>query len=150
MDTEPKWGGDISVWLQQLLLLLLSQHDSDTLQKHEIRFNVLLYLPYCNRECEIFLRLNSVGLQSFRFGPEIAYVASCVLDVLKGVRNKTLVGGAKKGKYNTFIQEIIKIARVICMIDTPSEPKRQVVLASMFILLPLISITIAIWDLSLN
>ncbi|CAH3113056.1 unnamed protein product [Pocillopora meandrina] len=35
--------------------------------------------------------------QSFRFGPEIAYVASCVLDVLKGVRNKTLVGGAKKG-----------------------------------------------------
>ncbi|XP_020615014.1 F-box DNA helicase 1-like isoform X2 [Orbicella faveolata] len=35
--------------------------------------------------------------QSFRFGPEIAYVASCVLDVLKGVRNKTLVGGAKRG-----------------------------------------------------
>ncbi|XP_022801523.1 F-box DNA helicase 1-like [Stylophora pistillata] len=35
--------------------------------------------------------------QSFRFGPEIAYVASCVLDVLKGVRNKTLVGGANKG-----------------------------------------------------
>ena len=105
---------------------------------------------HCNRTCEIFLHLNSVGLQSFRFGPEIAYVASCVLDVLKGVRNKTLVGGAKKGKYNTFIQEIIKIARVICMIDTPSEPKRQVVLASMFILLPLISITIAIWDLSLN
>ena len=84
--------------------------------------------------------MNSVGLQSFRFGPEIAYVASCVLDVLKGVRNKTLVGGAKKGKYNTFIQEIIKIARVICMIDTPSEPKRQVVLARMFILFPLISI----------
>ena len=144
MDTERKWGGDISARLQQLLLflllLLLSQHDSDTLQKHEIRFNVLLYLPYCNRECEIFLHLNSVGLQSFRFGPEIAYVASCVLDVLKGVRNKTLVGGAKKGKYNTFIQEIIKIARVICMIDTPSEPKRQVVFARMFILLPPISI----------
>ena len=138
MDTERKWGGDISVWLQQLLLL--SQHDSDTLQKHEICFNVRLYLPYCNRECEIFLRLNSVGLQSFRFGPEIAYVASCVLDVLKGVRNKTLVGGAKKGKYNTFILEIIKISRVICMIDTPSEPKRQVVHARMFILLPLISI----------
>jgi len=35
--------------------------------------------------------------QSFRFGPEIAYVASCVLDVLKGIRDKTLVGGAKKG-----------------------------------------------------
>ena len=120
--------------------MLLSQHDSDTLQKHEICFNVRLYLPYCNRGCEIFLRLNSVGLQSFRFGPEIAYVASCVLDVLKGVRNKTLVGGAKKGKYNTFILEIIKISRVICMIDTPSEPKRQVVHARMFILLPLISI----------
>ena len=39
----------------------------------------------------------STGLQSFRFGPEIAYVACCVLDVLKGIRNKTLVGGAKKG-----------------------------------------------------
>ncbi|KAL9960100.1 hypothetical protein ACROYT_G033506 [Oculina patagonica] len=35
--------------------------------------------------------------QSFRFGPEIAYVASCVLDVLKGIRNKTLVGGSKRG-----------------------------------------------------
>jgi len=34
-------------------------------------------------------------------------VASCVLDVLKGVRNKTLVGGAKRGEYSctelTFI-----------------------------------------------
>ena len=55
----------------------------------------------CNRACEIFLHLCSVGLQSFRFGPEIAYVASCVLDVLKDVRNKTLVGGAKKGRYHT-------------------------------------------------
>ncbi|XP_068713837.1 F-box DNA helicase 1-like [Montipora foliosa] len=35
--------------------------------------------------------------QSFRFGPEIAHVASCVLDVLKGIRDKTLVGGARKG-----------------------------------------------------
>ena len=47
----------------------------------------------------ISMFLHSVGLKSFRFGPEIAYVASCVLDVLKGVRNKTLVGGAKKGRY---------------------------------------------------
>ena len=39
-------------------------------------------------------------LKSFRFGPEIAYVASCVLDVLKGIRNKTLVGGAKRGEYS--------------------------------------------------
>ena len=43
-----------------------------------------------------------VGLKSFRFGPEIAYVACCVLDVLKGVRNKTLVGGAKKGECSTM------------------------------------------------
>ena len=42
--------------------------------------------------------INFIGSKSFRFGPEIAYVASCVLDVLKGVRNKTLVGGARKGK----------------------------------------------------
>ena len=41
-------------------------------------------------------------LKSFRFGPEIAYVASCVLDVLKGIRNKTLVGGAKRGEYSLY------------------------------------------------
>ncbi|CAH1265284.1 Hypp3153 [Branchiostoma lanceolatum] len=35
--------------------------------------------------------------QSFRFGPEIAYVAACLLDVLKGVRKKTLVGSSKTG-----------------------------------------------------
>ena len=40
-----------------------------------------------------------ICFKSFRFGPEIAYVASCVLDVLKGIRNKTIVGGAKKGIY---------------------------------------------------
>ena len=39
-----------------------------------------------------------ICFKSFRFGPEIAYVASCMLDVLKGVRNKTIVGGAKKGR----------------------------------------------------
>ncbi|NWU97153.1 FBH1 helicase, partial [Upupa epops] len=31
--------------------------------------------------------------QSFRFGPEIAYVGATILDVCKGVRNKMLVGG---------------------------------------------------------
>ncbi|NXH09541.1 FBH1 helicase, partial [Bucco capensis] len=31
--------------------------------------------------------------QSFRFGPEIAYVGATILDVCKRVRNKTLVGG---------------------------------------------------------
>ncbi|NWT06676.1 FBH1 helicase, partial [Mionectes macconnelli] len=31
--------------------------------------------------------------QSFRFGPEIAYVGATILDVCKGIRNKTLVGG---------------------------------------------------------
>ncbi|KAI8511686.1 F-box DNA helicase 1 [Branchiostoma belcheri] len=35
--------------------------------------------------------------QSFRFGPEIAYVAACLLDVLKGVKTKTLVGSSKTG-----------------------------------------------------
>ncbi|NXO02419.1 FBH1 helicase, partial [Rhinopomastus cyanomelas] len=31
--------------------------------------------------------------QSFRFGPEIAYVGATILDVCKGIRSKTLVGG---------------------------------------------------------
>ncbi|NWX37521.1 FBH1 helicase, partial [Notiomystis cincta] len=31
--------------------------------------------------------------QSFRFGPEIAFVGSTILDVCKGLRNKNLVGG---------------------------------------------------------
>ncbi|KAM4784167.1 F-box DNA helicase 1 isoform 1-T1 [Cyanocitta cristata] len=35
--------------------------------------------------------------QSFRFGPEIAYVGATILDVCKGIRNKTLVGGNQKG-----------------------------------------------------
>uniref|UniRef100_A0A8C9FWE2 F-box DNA helicase 1 n=1 Tax=Pavo cristatus TaxID=9049 RepID=A0A8C9FWE2_PAVCR len=35
--------------------------------------------------------------QSFRFGPEIAYVGATILDVCKGIRNKTLVGGNQEG-----------------------------------------------------
>lgn len=36
--------------------------------------------------------------QSFRFGPEIAYVANCCLEVLKGEDKKTIVGGKKIDK----------------------------------------------------
>ncbi|XP_054668996.1 F-box DNA helicase 1 isoform X2 [Grus americana] len=35
--------------------------------------------------------------QSFRFGPEIAYIGATILDVCKKIRNKTLVGGSQKG-----------------------------------------------------
>ncbi|KFQ70529.1 F-box only protein 18, partial [Phaethon lepturus] len=35
--------------------------------------------------------------QSFRFGPEIAYVGATILDVCKRIRNKTLVGGNQEG-----------------------------------------------------
>ncbi|KAJ6666330.1 hypothetical protein lerEdw1_000602 [Lerista edwardsae] len=35
--------------------------------------------------------------QSFRFGPEIAYVGATILDVCKKVRNKPLVGGNQEG-----------------------------------------------------
>eukprot|EP00731_Ephydatia_muelleri_P038860 Em0948g2a len=34
-----------------------------------------------------------------RFGPEIAYVASCLLDVLKRVRRSTIVGGLQPGEW---------------------------------------------------
>ncbi|EMP39437.1 F-box only protein 18, partial [Chelonia mydas] len=36
--------------------------------------------------------------QSFRFGPEIAYVGSTILDVCKKIRNKMLVGGNQEVK----------------------------------------------------
>lgn len=35
--------------------------------------------------------------QSFRFGPEIGFVASCALEVLKSVTDKTIVGSAEPG-----------------------------------------------------
>ena len=35
------------------------------------------------------------GLQSFRFGPEIGFVASCALEFFKNVKKRTLVGNAK-------------------------------------------------------
>uniref|UniRef100_A0A8C8R6G3 F-box DNA helicase 1 n=1 Tax=Pelusios castaneus TaxID=367368 RepID=A0A8C8R6G3_9SAUR len=35
--------------------------------------------------------------QSFRFGPEIAYIGATILDVCKKIRNKTLVGGNQEG-----------------------------------------------------
>ncbi|XP_074396449.1 F-box DNA helicase 1 isoform X4 [Zonotrichia albicollis] len=35
--------------------------------------------------------------QSFRFGPEIAYVGATILDVCKGIRSKTLLGGRQRG-----------------------------------------------------
>lgn len=38
------------------------------------------------------------GLKSFRFGPEIALVASCLLNKLKGEQTKTLVGVANAGQ----------------------------------------------------
>ena len=41
--------------------------------------------------------LVSASGQSFRFGPEIAYVAALVLDVLKHERRQTLVGGSQPG-----------------------------------------------------
>ncbi|XP_050181410.1 F-box DNA helicase 1 isoform X2 [Myiozetetes cayanensis] len=35
--------------------------------------------------------------QSFRFGPEIAYVGATILDVCKGIRTRTLLGGTQQG-----------------------------------------------------
>ncbi|XP_064512702.1 F-box DNA helicase 1 isoform X4 [Pseudopipra pipra] len=46
--------------------------------------------------------------QSFRFGPEIAYVGATILDVCKGIRNKTLVGGNQKANLvinDSFLQK---------------------------------------------
>ena len=44
--------------------------------------------------------------QSFRFGPEIAYVSALLLRTLKGVRQQTLVGSTEEGWYT--IQGLIQ------------------------------------------
>ncbi|XP_072858554.2 F-box DNA helicase 1 isoform X2 [Pogona vitticeps] len=49
--------------------------------------------------------------QSFRFGPEIAYVGATILDVCKKVRNKTLVGSNQEGDV-TGVGVTGKVARL--------------------------------------
>ncbi|XP_064489501.1 F-box DNA helicase 1-like [Ornithodoros turicata] len=50
--------------------------------------------------------------KSFRFGPEIGYVASCVLESLKGVHDKTIVGCTREGKTDgSRVGQICIIAR---------------------------------------
>ncbi|XP_065830337.1 F-box DNA helicase 1-like isoform X3 [Oscarella lobularis] len=51
--------------------------------------------------------------QSFRFGPEIAYVAACLLDDLKGVRNRLIVGTMNdSGVLGDTVGQIAVIARL--------------------------------------
>ncbi|XP_023804079.1 F-box DNA helicase 1-like [Cyanistes caeruleus] len=47
--------------------------------------------------------------QSFRFGPEIAYVGSTILDLCKGIRGKTLLGGTQKGEMRLGMRENSRI-----------------------------------------
>ncbi|KGL75878.1 F-box only protein 18, partial [Tinamus guttatus] len=47
--------------------------------------------------------------QSFRFGPEIAYVGATILDVCKRIRNKTLVGGNQEGDVRGSVEGKIAI-----------------------------------------
>uniref|UniRef100_A0A147BDJ4 Putative 3'-5' dna helicase n=1 Tax=Ixodes ricinus TaxID=34613 RepID=A0A147BDJ4_IXORI len=50
--------------------------------------------------------------KSFRFGPEIGYIASCALETLKGISNKTIVGSAEPGKVDGSISgQVAVIAR---------------------------------------
>ncbi len=43
------------------------------------------------------INIDEICFQSFRFGPEIAFVASTCLEFLKGEKTKTLVGNGKSG-----------------------------------------------------
>ncbi len=54
----------------------------------------------CGKEGQSFhcLSLSFLAVQSFRFGPEVAYVACCLLSYLKGVKSQTLVGGLQPGQ----------------------------------------------------
>eukprot|EP00731_Ephydatia_muelleri_P002243 Em0001g2243a len=51
----------------------------------------------CNAFTSVLATRTYCLSESFRFGPEIAYVASCLLDVLKRVRRSTIVGGLQPG-----------------------------------------------------
>lgn len=55
--------------------------------------------------------------QSFRFGPQIAYVASCILETLKNQFAKTLVGGTQKDFIDgTKVGQVAVIARTNAML----------------------------------
>ena len=43
--------------------------------------------------------------QSFRFGPEIAYVCATLLRTLKGVRQQTLVGSEDEGENRSYYKK---------------------------------------------
>ena len=57
--------------------------------------------------------------QSFRFGPEIAYVSALLLTTLKGVRRKTLIGSTDQGKSNITAEDLLLLA-------TTKSEKRKV------------------------
>ena len=56
-------------------------------------------------------------MQSFRFGPEIAYVAACILSVLKDVWRQTLVGSTHVGKLslNSLSLDTPEIWDAVCV-----------------------------------
>ncbi|XP_072327204.1 F-box DNA helicase 1 isoform X2 [Scyliorhinus torazame] len=49
--------------------------------------------------------------QSFRFGPQIAYVAATILDVCKYVKDKTLVGGSQDGSADDKTGQVAVLCR---------------------------------------
>lgn len=63
----------------------------------EVSFEKFMSFFFFFEFSRCFFSYPSITLQSFRFGPEIGYVASCALEVLKGVSNKTIVGSAEEG-----------------------------------------------------
>ena len=58
--------------------------------------------------------------QSFRFGPEIAYVSALLLTTLKGVRRKTLIGSTDQGKSNITAEDLL------LLLATTKSEKRKV------------------------
>ena len=68
---------------------------------HAHTFNMMC-IHVC-RYVHVYILCAYVFLQSFRFGPEIAYVAACTLSTLKDVWRKTLVGSIHPGVYNLHV-----------------------------------------------
>ncbi|XP_067118337.1 F-box DNA helicase 1-like [Centruroides vittatus] len=76
--------------------------------------------------------------QSFRFGPEIAYVASCILEVTKQISNKTLVGGIQSGCITgksegqiciiarTNLNLLNEVIRLCCIQELRSDEPRSI------------------------
>ncbi|KAL1415063.1 hypothetical protein MTO96_029841 [Rhipicephalus appendiculatus] len=96
-DEEARMTHDGYLKLYQLRQPSLDSYDAIFVDEAQDCNPAMLSLVL-SQPCAKLLLLTPFCLtQSFRFGPEIGYVASCALEVFKGITNKTIVGTETPG-----------------------------------------------------